>query len=161
MMANKVEEELTDEQALIRAQEALESGPLAQMGIHIETPDEMRLRMLNNLVNAQSVDDILSEGGTSGWGDHENRSVVIRRVSYAPSTKKGGLGFYVVVNAIDVDTLEPLVLTSGSENVVLQVAKLAQVGKLDVPVKLVSNTTGDGNTVHRLVKGDAGESAPY
>ena len=160
-MAGKVEDELTPSEALERAELALEQGPLAQMGISIQTPEEVAARMAERLLEAQTVDDLLAENGTAGWGDHEGRSLLIREVSFAPSTKKGGLGFYAVVSARDVDTNEPLLLTSGSENVVLQVAKLRQLGKLDVPVKLVSNVTGEGNTVHRLVKGDVGDNAPY
>lgn len=160
-MAKDTEQELTQEQALQRAELALEQGPLAQMDITIQTPEEVAARMAERLLEASTVDDLLAENGTAGWGEHEGRSVLIRDVSFAPSTKKGGLGFYAVVSARDVDTDEPLLLTSGSENVVLQVAKLRQMGKLDVPVKLVSNTTGEGNTVHRLVKGDTGTNAPY
>lgn len=160
-MSKTEEQELTQEQALERASMAVEQGPLANMGIVIQTPEEIRLRMLSALVDATTVDDILKENATDGWGQHEGRSVLIQDASYAPSTKKGGLGFYVVVNARDVETQAPLLLTSGSENVVLQVAKLVKLGKLDVPVKLVANQTGDGNTVHRLVKGDVGDNAPY
>ena len=160
-MAKDIERELTPSEALERANLALEQGPLAQMGITIQTPEEVQLRMAQQLIDATTVDDLLAENGTAGWGEYEGRSLLIREVSFAPSTKKGGIGFYAVVSARDVDTNEPLLLTSGSENVVLQVAKLRQMGKLDVPVKLVSNTTGEGNTVHRLVKGDVGDQAPY
>ena len=160
-MASKIEDELTPGEALERANLALEQGPLAQMGITIQTPEEVQLRMAQQLIDATTVDDLLAENGTAGWGEHEGRSLLIREVSFAPSTKKGGIGFYAVVSARDVETNEPLLLTSGSENVVLQVAKLKHMGKLDVPVKLVSNTTGEGNTVHRLVKGDVGDQAPY
>lgn len=161
-MAKTDEEvDLTSDEALERATKAIETGPLAQIGIRIQTNEEMRIRMAQRLIDATTVDDILSENATSGWEKHEGRSVLIRDAAYAPSTKKGGLGFYTIVSAVDVNTDEPLILTSGSENVVLQVAKLVKVGGLDVPVKLVSNDTSDGNTVHRLVKGDAGDKVPY
>ena len=153
--------ELTTEEALIKANEALESGPLASMGIHIQTPEEMRLRFAEQLLTATTVDDLLAESPNTGWGQHEGRSVLVRNVSYAPSTKKGPLGFYAIVNAVDVETNEPLLLTSGSENVVMQLARLVQIGGTDVPVKLSAGTTADGNTVHRLVKGDTGTNAPF
>lgn len=153
--------DLTAEEALERAQEAASSGPLAAMGITISTPDQIRLRLAQALVEATTVDDVLAESATAGWGEHEGRSVLIRGVTYAPSTKRSALGFYAIVDAIDVDTDKPLLLTSGGENVVLQLAKLVKLGGLDVPVKLVSNVTGDGNTVHRLVKGEVGANAPF
>lgn len=160
-MPKEEPQELTQEQALERATEALETGPLAQMGIQIQTPEEVSLRMAQRLLDAATVDDLLAEGGTAGWGEHEGRTVLITDASYAPSTKKGGLGFYTIVTARDIDTDEPLVLTSGSENVVIQVAKLVKMGKLDTPVKLVGNVTGEGNTVHRLVKGSTGTKPPF
>lgn len=154
-------EELTQEQALERAQEAAVSGPLAQLGITIDTPDQLALRLATAFLDAPDVDALLAENSTAGWGEHEGRSVFVRHVSYAPSTKKGGLGFYAIVDAVDVDSNKPLLLTSGGQNVVLQLAKMVKLGALDVPVKLVSNTTGDGNTIHRLVKGDVGSNAPF
>ena len=131
------------------------------LGIEIESPEQMRVRMAQRLLDATTVDDILSESASDGWADNEGRSVLIKNAAYAPSAKKGGLGFYVIVDAVDVNTNESLVLTSGSENVVLQVAKLVKIGKLDAPVMLKSNTTGEGNTIHRLVKGTAGDTVPY
>lgn len=160
-MAKDEPQELTPEQALERANMALQDGPLAMLGITIQTPEQVQLRMARQLIDATNVDDLLAENGTAGWGEHEGRSVLLREASYAPSTKKGGLGFYTIVSAVDVDTGQPFILTSGSENVVLQVAKLVQLGKLDVPVKLITNTTGEGNTVHRLVKGEAGTKVPF
>ena len=153
--------ELTSEEALVKANEALESGPLASMGIRIQSPEEIQARIAEQLLLATTVDDLLAESPNTGWGQHEGRSVLVRNVSYAPSTKKSRLGFYAIVNAVDVDTNEPLLLTSGSENVVMQLAKLTQLGKLDVPVKLSAGTTADGNPVHRLVKGDTGTNAPF
>lgn len=154
-------DDLTPEQALERAQESASSGVLAQLGITISTPEQLRLRLAQALVDASTVDDLLAESATTGWGDHEGRSVLIRGVTYAPSTKRSALGFYAIVDAVDVDSSKPLLLTSGGENVVLQLAKLMKLGGQEVPVKLVSNTTGDGNTVHRLVKGETGANAPF
>jgi hypothetical protein len=160
-MAKDTEQELTQEEALVRAQDAASHGILAQMGVKIDSSEEVRLRMATALVDATSVDALLAENSASSWGEHEGRSVLVRHVSYAPSTKKGGLGFYAVVDAVDVETDEPLLLISGGENVVIQLAKLVQMNGLAVPVKLVANQTGDGNTVHRLVKGEVGDKAPY
>lgn len=160
-MAKNEEVELTQEQALERAQEAASSGILAQLGVTVSTPDEIALRLATALADATTVDDLLAESATTSWGEHEGRSVLIKHVTYAPSTMKGGLGFYAIVDAVDVDSNKPLLLVSGAQNVVLQVAKMVRLDALDVPVKLVSNTTGEGNTVHRLVKGDVGSNAPF
>lgn len=159
-MAND-QTDLTPELAFARANEAISTGPLAQLGIVLDSPDEVRTRLSMALVEATTIDDILAERATESWGDHEGQSYLIKDAHYAPSTKKGGLGFFVIVDAVDVETNKPTTLTSGSENVVLQVAKLKHIGKLDVPVKLVSNSTADGNTIHRLVRGDAGSVVPF
>lgn len=155
------EQELTQEQALERAQLAVETGPLALLGIKLQSPDEVRQRMAMSLLDATTIDDILSENSTSSWQDHEGKPFLIRDVSYSPSTKRGGLGFYAIVDAIDMENDKPTVLTSGSENVVLQVAKLKQVGGLDVPVMLVARSTSEGNTVHKLVKAEPGVKPPF
>lgn len=160
-MAKQEDDYISPEDALVKANESVSVGPLAQMGIHIQTPEEISVRMASALLDATTVDDLLAENSTVSWGEHEGRSVLVKDVSYAPSTKKSRLGFYAIVNAVDVDNDKPLLLISGSENVVMQLAKLVKLNALNVPVKLVSNQTGDGNTVHRLVKGDPGEKAPY
>lgn len=153
--------ELTPELAFERANQAIQTGPLAQLGIVLDSPDEVRTRLSMALVEATTVEDILAERSTESWGDHEGQSYLIKDAHYAPSTKKGGLGFFVIVDAIDLEQDKPVILTSGSENVVLQVAKLKHLGNLDVPVKLVANATADGNTIHRLVKGDVGVKPPF
>lgn len=160
-MARDEPDELTQEQALARAQEAADSGILAQLGVTIDTPDQIALRLATALVDATTVDDLLAESATTGWQEHEGRSVLVKHVSYAPSTKKGGLGFYAIVEAVDVDSNKPLLLTSGGQNVVIQLAKMVKFGALDVPVKLVSNETSEGNTILRLVKGEVGANAPF
>lgn len=160
-MTKDQESDLTPEQALERAQESASNGVLAPLGIRIDTPEQISLRLAGALVDASTVDDLLAESATVGWGEHEGRSVLVRHVSYAPSTKRSALGFYAIVDAVDVDTDKPLLLTSGAQNVILQLAKLVKLGGLEVPVKLVSNVTGDGNTVHRLVRGETGANAPF
>lgn len=154
-------DDLTSEEALAAATTALEQGPLAQMGIVIQTPDAIRVRMASRLIDATTLDDLLDENGTASWGDHEGLSVLIKSVSYAPSKKRGGLGFYAVVEAVDVENERPLTLTTGSENVLIQLARMVQKKWLDVPVALKSNVTDDGNTVHRLIKGTAGAKPPF
>lgn len=154
-------DDLTPEQALERAQEAASSGVLAQLGITISTPDEISLRLAQRLVDATTVEDLLAENPTASWGEHEGRSVLIKAVTYAPSTKRSALGFYAIVEAVDVDTGRPLLLTTGGQNTLVQLAKMVRLDLLDTPVKLVSNTTGEGNTIHRLVKGEAGANVPF
>lgn len=160
-MAKDEPQDLSPEQALERAQEAASTGILAQMGITIDTPDQIAVRLAQALVDAPDIDSLLAESGTAGWAEHEGRSVLIRGVSYAPSTKKGGLGFYAIADVIDVDSNKPLILTSGGQNVVVQLAKIVQMGKTDIPVKLKVDTTAEGNSIHRLVKGETGTNAPF
>lgn len=160
-MAKQEPEELDPEMALLRAQESAESGVLAQLGIRIDTPEQISVRLAEALANAPDLDSLLAESGTASWGDHEGRSVLVRHVSYTPSTKKSALGFYAIVEATDVDTGEQLLLTTGGQNTVIQLAKMVSMGKLDVPVKLRVDTTSEGNSIHRLVKGDVGANAPF
>lgn len=159
-MAKDEQDELDPELALIRARESAETGVLAQLGISIDTPEQISVRLAEALANAPDIDSLLAESGTASWGEHEGRSVLVRHVSYAPSTKKSVLGFYAIVEAVDVDTGEPLLLTTGGQNTVIQLAKMVSMGKLDIPVKLRVDTTADGNPIHRLVKGDAGDLPP-
>lgn len=160
-MAKDEPQELTQEEALIRAQEMADNGILAQMGIKIDTPDQIAVRLAQALVDAPDIESLLDESGTTGWAEHEGRSVLIRHVSYAPSAKKSALGFYAIVDAVDVDSNKPLVLTSGGQNVVVQLAKMVKMNALDTPVKLKVDTTAEGNRIHRLVKGDVGSNAPF
>lgn len=153
--------ELSPELALARAQEAAETGVLAQLGVRISTPEEISLRLAQRLVDATTVDDLLAENATSGWAEHEGRSVLIRHVDYAPSTKKAGLPFYAIVDAVDVDTGEHLMLTTGGQNTVVQLAKMVRMDLLETPVKLRVDTTAEGNSIHRLVKGDPGSNTPF
>ena len=158
-MAKEVE--LTSEQALERALESLKDPVLSQLGIILSDPDEAATRIAVGLASAGSAESLLSESEAQGWQDHEGESFLLRRADFLPSTKKGGIGIYVVATVINVDTGEQLVLTSGATNVVIQVAKLLKEGWTDRPVKLKSRLTGDGNTVHRLVVGDPGDTVPF
>lgn len=155
------EVELSPEQALVRAQEAAESPVLAQLGIKIGNPEDAGIRIAMALADASSVDDLLSEGSATGWEAQEGRSFLIRSAEYAPSTQPGGLGFFAIVTVVDADTGEQLVLTTGAMNPVIQVAKIISKGWNDVPVKLVTAKAASGNTVHRLVRGDAGDTVPF
>lgn len=148
--------ELTHSEALERAQKAVTDGPLAQLGITISDPEDAAMRIALSLADASSVDELLQEGGTNGWEMNEGRSVIVRQVEFAPSTKPGGLGFYAIVSAVDAKTGEGLTLTSGAVNVCIQLAKMQQKGWTEVPVALKIGQSASGNPVHRLVKGEAG-----
>lgn len=160
-MARKEEEqELTPDAALERAQQAIADPVLAQLGITIGAADDAGLRIAKSLADAGSLDDLLQEGGTNGWEDQAGRSFLIRGAEYAPSTKPGGLGFFAIVTVRDAETGEQLILTTGAQNVVIQVAKIVKEGWTDVPVELYTTQSAAGNTVHRLKKGEAG-AVPY
>lgn len=155
------EVELSPEQALERAQEAVDSPILRQLDIRIGNPEDAGIRIAMALAEAGTIDDLLAEGSASGWEAQEGRSFLIRSAEYAPSTQPGGLGFFAIVTVVDADTGEQLVLTTGATNPVIQVAKMLSKGWTDVPVKLVVSKAASGNTVHRLVKGEAGDSVPF
>ena len=155
------EPELTAEQALQRANEALQDPVLSQLGIKLSDPAEAGLRIAVGLADAASADALLAEGDANGWEGQEGRSFLVRSADFLPSTKPGALGIYAVVQVVDVDTNEPMTLTTGATNVVIQVAKMLQKGWTDVPVALSIKPTADGNTVHRLRKGDVGTSSPF
>ena len=158
-MAKEVE--LTSEQALERALKSLSDPVLSQLGIILSDPEEAGTRIAVGLAGAGSVESLLSEGEAQSWEDHEGESFLITRADFLPSTKPGTLGIYAVVTAVDVNTGELTVLTTGATNVVIQVAKMLKEGWTERPVKLKIKTAASGNPVHRLIAGDPGDTVPF
>jgi|SRR6516165_6844513 hypothetical protein len=125
-----------------------------QLGIRLSDPDGMQWEIAERLALANTAEELFNPNGALGWSQQMDRRVIVRRVRWLPSDMDGGAGFYALVDAVDADSGEALVLTSGSFNVLVQLARAEQLGILNDPVKLVESDrpTADGYRPQRLVQ---------
>jgi hypothetical protein len=117
------------------------------------------LNILDRVMSADSVDDILADDTPEAWEDHLDEPFTLTGgfAKYRSADKYINDGAtilkkYVQVQAVN-DNGESLVLTCGGFKVVAQLERMHETGKLaDARVKLRSKTTGSGYEAYSLVK---------
>lgn len=124
------------------------------LGIRLSDPSDIAWKIAEQLFQAETIDELLDEGGERGWLRHEGEPVSILNVWWLPSDFGESLGFYALVEATVLNTGERVTLSSGSTNVVVQIAGMIKLDQLDTPVRLVKakKPTSKGFYPTRLVK---------
>lgn len=97
----------------------------------VDDPEQMSREIVLQLLGAESDEELEQFGNATGWRELEGTAVEIRGFRWRPSSfDEGGASVYLVVNATRLDTGDPIVLTTGSLNVMAQLANMARRGTL-------------------------------
>lgn len=100
-----------------------------------EDPEDVQRRIAERILSADTPEGVLGPQGTSSWGSMVDRPLVVMSFRWRESDLSEGAGAYAVVEAVDPDTGEQLVLTTGAYGVLVQLYQLWKLGAL--PAKLV------------------------
>lgn len=120
----------------------------------VQDPEAVAMRIVADIMNAESVDDVLADNNLLSTEDMEDRSFTITDISFNNSGYEDDkIGVYAVVTAVDPNG-ERLMFTTGSANILAQTVRLQALNALDTPVTVSSATSAGGYKVYRLVKAD-------
>lgn len=95
----------------------------------MDDPDAIGDEILAQLLAAES-DEQLSLGKAEGWRDHLDTPYELHDFKWRKSEFDEGGPIYLIVQARNLDTGEPTILTTGSKNIVAQLANMARRGTL-------------------------------
>lgn len=96
----------------------------------IDDPAEISVQILARYLAAESDEDLGQKEATP-WGDLLDVPVEVRGFRWQRSAFEGmGSPIYFIVSAVNLETGEPLVLTTGSMNALAQLTNLAKRGRL-------------------------------
>jgi len=94
-------------------------------------------RIVTQLLDAQTIDDLNAPWeGTSGR-NMAGKRLAIRGVTQRPSQFSDGAGIFLVADAVDAKTGEPAVFTTSALSVVIQLARVHQLGLFPVIADVV------------------------
>jgi hypothetical protein len=120
----------------------------------VEDPSDdaaVAVDMLQRTLGATSADELFSEeaGESISGKDYVERPFRIDRVKFRNSDRDDGLGIYAIFEGVDFSGA-PIVVTSGSSNVLVEAIKGVQLGAWPRWVRITEDTTKSGNTVNHL-----------
>lgn len=120
--------------------------------IRFSDTGDLALKIATRLAQSSTPEELFAEDGENGWEKHQNVPFLVKRIYWCRSTFREGAGFYAIVEAVNADTGELQVLTTGATNVLVQLAKAEQMGWLDAPLILRQNPqpTSNGYYPHKL-----------
>jgi len=94
-------------------------------------------RIVTQLLDAQTIDDLNAPWeGTSGR-NLAGKRLAIRGVTQRPSQFSDGAGIFLVADAVDAKSGEPAVFTTSALSVVIQLARVHQLGLFPVIADVV------------------------
>ena len=144
-MASKPPIKMTVDQAI---------AAMREQATEVQDPEAVAMRIVADIMNAASVDDVLADNNLLSTEDMEDRSFTITDISYNHSGYEDDkIGVYAVVTCAD-ENGERIMFTTGSANILAQTVRLQALKALDTPVTVSSTTSAGGYKVYRLVKAD-------
>lgn len=110
-------------------------------------------RILAQLAAAQNLEDLEAPWRARGGEQYLGQWLVIRGIAKMPSDYRGGLPWFLVVDAVTAEDGEQATFTTGSVNVVAQLVRAHTLELFPVEAMLVESgkPTAAGFTVQRLV----------
>lgn len=111
-------------------------GPAAALGqlAVIEDPEQIQKAILERLMSAETVDQVLREDETVATKALVGKRLRIIDARVMQSTFEGGLGVYLIADALDLDSGELIVINTGATKIVGQLIRLKQKNWLPVDV---------------------------
>lgn len=118
------------------------------------TPEEQQLRIVQRILESQTVDEILASFEATPIDDVLERPFELHRVRWERSEYEQGQPYYALLDATMIDTGESVTLTTGSTTVVAQLYALARKGALPQKMRCVqsSKPTSRGYYPKNLVR---------
>jgi hypothetical protein len=92
----------------------------------IEDPEQISRQIVEELLAAETDEELEQVGNASGWLDFEGVPVEVRGFRWRKSDYDEGAAIYLIVQATDMRDGASLVLTTGSKNVIAQLINLAR-----------------------------------
>lgn len=103
----------------------------------VDDPAEISREIIAQLLAAESDEELEQVGAATGWRDLAGVPVQIDNFRWRPSAFEEGAPVFFVVTGTRLDTGERVVLTTGSGNVLAQLANMAKRGTLAGAVRQV------------------------
>lgn len=142
----------SDIAAVKELEQALLSG---KAPIEVERdPEDVSREIIAALLSAES-DEELERLEAEGWGEYEGVAFEILDFVWRPSSFDEGQPVFLVVRALSMEDGSPHVLTTGSGQVMAQLANLAKRDRLPAIRELASAETKKQRTVYWLKTPDA------
>ena len=120
----------SDVEALQELKRILVSGVSPDQVAPWEDPEDISRDIVMQLLSAKTDAELEMMGAAQGWRELEGVPVEINGFSWRPSRFEQGPGVFFVVRGVRLDTGEPVVLTTGSANVLAQLTNMAERGTL-------------------------------
>lgn len=98
----------------------------------IDDPDEISRQIIEELLTAESDEELESSGRATGWLEYEGVPVEIHNFRWRKSDYTEGAPIYLIVSATDMRDGEGLILTTGSKNVIAALINLAMRDRFPV-----------------------------
>ena len=113
----------------------------------IEDPEEVRRAIMLRILEGETADEILNQGGLTGWQEYLDVPVTVTGVRFNRSgfePDEGGLPLYAVADLV-LPTGEMVSVSCGGGNVMAQLLAFYKHGLFPQDVKLVKGSeTGAG-----------------
>lgn len=112
-------------------------------------------RTLSRILNAEGADEIFANPESQGLADWSGKVIIVDGLAGClPSTKKGPLSRYIVLECTDPETGEHFAATSGGTYVVAAALRAAEQGLYPITVRVVEleSASNPGQTSLWLVK---------
>lgn len=103
----------------------------------VDDPQEISREIIAQLLAAETDEELEQVGAAIGWRELAGVPVQIENFRWRPSAYEEGAPVFFVVQATRLDTGERVVLTTGSGNVLAQLANMARRGTLAGAVRSV------------------------
>lgn len=102
-----------------------------------EDPKEIQREIMAQLLDAESDEELEQFGQAIGWRDLPGVPIEIRGFRWRPSDYEEGSPVYFIVQGTNLITGSPVVLTTGSGNVLAQLANMAKRGTLVGAIRML------------------------
>lgn len=136
---------------------------LPEQAATVEDPEDISREILASILSAETVAEV-ERLEAEGWRERVGDPMEIRGFQWRPSTFEEGQAVFFVVRANDltVDPPKPVLLTTGSGNVMAQLVALARLNALVGAVREIAfDTTQGGFKVYYLKAPDGVDPAGH
>ena len=109
----------------------------AEVPAVVDDPAEISKEIIAQLLAAESDEELELVGSATGWRDLPGVPIELHSFKWRPSGFEEGAPVFFVVSGNRLDTGERVVLTTGSGNVLAQLANMAKRGTLAGAIRTV------------------------
>lgn len=115
----------------------------------IEDSEQAQEAIVRQILAAEDVAALFTDRTTTACKDFLNTPIAVRDVTLRRSTLGDDEGVYMLIDAVRLDTGEPVVLNTGARNILATLYRAKQLGALPVEVSVIE-----------VGKAKPGQSAP-